>query len=282
MQDTNDNENDSTGLQEILEVLAKLDEITGDDGGGRIYPDDHYVSHRGGHFEHDGVRIEWGGGEDEFVEVYRTKHKSSFNFNVGPYSVDWKRDSRLGREDGLSVVHRDENPEAFEQTAHLGNYFDNWNSEEVAGGQSKTLVLDEEELVDAIIQSHHEGESLTPLRVRWRTEWESNQEADIGRYDTSTYTRKHAMARPSEFTRNEAYISDRRTVVRNCTEEHELDLDEVTEAEIREKGYGDELERWFDEADEVARSEVRDDLIRGAEELEKRVRGLELDEVVYE
>lgn len=123
-----------TDRQAVLETLSELDELTGDDGGDRIYPDDYHVSHLECHIEHDGVRITWEPNEDEFVRVFSVAGgKTSHNFNVGPYSVDWKQKRRGG---GLSVVHRDKLSEAYEQTEHLGNYFDDW-SDAPEGGETE-------------------------------------------------------------------------------------------------------------------------------------------------
>jgi hypothetical protein len=121
----------STDREAILEMFAELDELTGDDGGDRIYPDDYHVSHLECHFEHDGLRITWEPNEDEFVRISSILGgKTNHNFNVGPYTVDWK-ETRRGS--GLSVVHRDNLPEAYGQTADRGNYFDDWDDAREGG-----------------------------------------------------------------------------------------------------------------------------------------------------
>lgn len=165
--DTETSDDETTTKDEILEMLAELDELTGDGGGDRIYPDDYHVSHLESYIEHDGVRITWEPNEDEFVRIFSVLGgKTSHNFNVGPYSVDWKETRRDG---GLSVVHRDDHPEAYEQTADRGNYFDDWDGEEDTEEQVGYGDLQERDRVRIKLADGREIECLVTARNLWYT-----------------------------------------------------------------------------------------------------------------
>ena len=145
----------------------------------------------------------------------------------------------------------------------------------------KILVIDEDDIVDAIFRYHREGERASPpLRVRWRTDENGTVRAKIGRYDTTMYTRSHLKIKPLAFS-DDPYVPHRQIVVSDFADE--LDLDASTEDEIREEGFGDELDEWFDVTEEEARADIRRQLLRDVDELEKRIPGnFEFDEIVYE
>lgn len=124
MSDNNSNsDTDSTVSEiEILEMLGELDRMTGNGGGNRAQIE-YDIHGRTGHIEFRGVRLEWRT-DDEFVMTYATKKTAFHNLNVGPYTVDVKNDDTLHGAGGVSVIHRDNNPYAYEQTD--GNYLDGW------------------------------------------------------------------------------------------------------------------------------------------------------------
>lgn len=124
----------SSDREAILELMEKLDEMTGDDGGDRVTAQDVDEYKHGrieSYIELDGTRLTFSPRDDDFVRhFFVPKKKTSYNLNVGPYSVDITKGSHPYTSSGISVVHRENLPGAYEQTAHLGNYFDDWEDDE--------------------------------------------------------------------------------------------------------------------------------------------------------